>query len=297
MRDQRHFENDQGLIHSPDPQGGVPPDLALDPSVRVLWRSTEQIQLELGARRVIVDGVDQNGVRRLTGQLGEAPDSSLLDDAFDALRAAGFLTRRSRDRATQVPRLAAEFAALRVRHAERADDVLGSRRASTVAINGTGRIAAIIGALLGAAGVGRVSIAGDGDVRLHQTAPGGLLPSDEGRRFTAAAADAVTRMAPDCDTSPAPAGYRPDLVVLAADRRRSTPSCATRCTRGARRTWWPGPVPITAASARWRFPESPAACAAPICTGSTATPRGRRWPFSLPLRHGTATRPTSAWRA
>ena len=232
MRDQRHFENDQALIHNPDPQAGRPRDLALDPSVRVLWRSAEQIQLELGARSVIVDGIDQNSVRRLTGQRGEPPDPGLLDDAIDALRAAGFLMRRSRDRATQVPRLAAEFAALRVRHAERADDLLASRRASTVAINGTSRIAAIIGALLGAAGVGHVSIAGDGDVRLHQTAPGGLLPSDEGQRFTAAAAAAVTRMAPDCDTSPAPAGFRPDLVVLAAERPIDTELRDTLHARG-----------------------------------------------------------------
>jgi len=55
MRDQRHFENDQALIHNPDPQAGEPRDLALDPSVRVLWRSAEQIQLELGVRSVIVD--------------------------------------------------------------------------------------------------------------------------------------------------------------------------------------------------------------------------------------------------
>jgi bacteriocin biosynthesis cyclodehydratase domain-containing protein len=219
MRDQRHFETDRALIHSRDPQGGAPSDLVLDPAVRVLWRSAEQVQLELGARSVIVDGVDQASVRRLTGQPGELPDPALLDDAVDALRAAGFLMRRSRpDRATQVPRLAAEFAALRVRHAERADDLLASRRASTVAINGTSRITAIIGALLGAAGVGHVSIAGEGDVRLHQTAPGGLLPSDEGQRFATAAAAAVTRAAPDCDTSPAPVGLRPDLVVLAADR-------------------------------------------------------------------------------
>jgi bacteriocin biosynthesis cyclodehydratase domain-containing protein len=215
MPDKRHVEIDQALIHKADPQA----ELTLDPSVRVLWRSAEQIQLELGTRSVIVDGVDHTSVRRLTGQRTDPSPRELPEDASGVLRAAGFLMRRPRrDRATQIPRLAAELAALRVRHGERGDDLLASRRASTVAINGTSRIAAMIGALLGAAGVGHVAVSGSGDVRLHQTGPGGLTPSDEGHRFAQAAATAVARVAPDCDTSPLPAGFRPDLAVLAVDR-------------------------------------------------------------------------------
>src|SRR6266480_2188845 len=94
MRDQRHLETDRVLIHSPDPQAGNEPDLALDPAVRVLWRSAEQVQLELGRRGVVLDGVDRTSVRSLTGQAGGHPAAGLLDDAVDTLRAAGFLMRR-----------------------------------------------------------------------------------------------------------------------------------------------------------------------------------------------------------
>ncbi len=184
----------------------------------MLWRAPKQVQIELGERRIVIDGVDHPSARRLTGQDADARCSELVDDAFDVLNAGGFLVRRPpRDRATQLPRLAADLAALRVRHGERADDILASRLAATVAINGNSRVAAVIGTLLAAAGIGHVAVAGTGDVHLHQAAPGGLTPKDEGERFTKAAAAAVLRGAPGCDTSPLPLGFLPDLVILAVD--------------------------------------------------------------------------------
>jgi bacteriocin biosynthesis cyclodehydratase domain-containing protein len=185
----------------------------------MLWRSPEQVQIELGERRIVIDGVDQPGARLLTGQAtDEVTGGALLEEALAVLGAAGFLIRRPpRDRAVQVPRLAADLAALRARHGERADDLLASRRAATIAVNGTSRVAAIIGALLAAAGIGHVAVTGGGDVRLHQVAPAGLTPKDEGERFTRAASAAIHRVAPDCDTSPLPIGFVPDLVVLATD--------------------------------------------------------------------------------
>ena len=78
------------MIHNRDPQ--VEPDSTptLNPSARLLWRAAGQIQVELGARRVVVDGVDQATVRRLTmpspdgrHDLPDVPDS-----AVEALHAA-----------------------------------------------------------------------------------------------------------------------------------------------------------------------------------------------------------------
>jgi hypothetical protein len=203
------------VIHTPDPQTDPESTATLNPSARLLWRASGQVQVELGARRVILDGIDQATVRRLTmpaaGDRLDVPES-----AVEALYAAGFLVRPRRVlRATQVPHLAADLAALRVRFGERADDVLAARRAATVTVLGASRVAPVLAALLGAAGVGRVSVSGSGDVRLHQVAPGGLVPTDEGHGFSRAAAAAVTRAAPDCDAVPLP--MRSDLVVLAVD--------------------------------------------------------------------------------
>jgi hypothetical protein len=116
-----------------------------------------------------------------------------------------------------VPRLAADLAALRVQHGDRAEDILAARRSAAVTVVGTSRVAALVAALLGAAGVGHVAVSGSGDVRLHQAAPGGVQPADEGERFTAAAAAAVARAAPECDASPRALHLRPDLVVLATE--------------------------------------------------------------------------------
>jgi hypothetical protein len=200
------------VIHNPDPQADGDStavlEPALNPSARLLWRSPGQVQIELGARRVVIDGIDQATVREL-----DVPPSTLA-----ALHAAGLLIRpRRRLRATQIPRLAADLAALRVRYGDRAEDVLASRRTASVTVMGTSRVAAMIATLLGAAGVGQVAVSGTGDVRLHQTGPGGVAPGDEGQRFTRAAVAAVTRAAPDCDASPHAWPTRGDLVVLAFD--------------------------------------------------------------------------------
>jgi hypothetical protein len=205
------------VIHNPDPQAEPDSTPALNPSARLLWRAAGQIQVELGARRVVVDGIDRATVRRLT-MPSDTSTRDVPDTAVDALYAAGFLVRpRRRLRATQVPRLAADFAALCVRYGEQADDVLAGRRAATVTVMGASRVAPIVAALLGAAGIGHVAVSGAGDVRLHHAAPGGVSPGDEGLRFAGAAAAAVSRAAPECDASPQPLPMRSDLIVLAGD--------------------------------------------------------------------------------
>jgi bacteriocin biosynthesis cyclodehydratase domain-containing protein len=83
-----------------------------------------------------------------------------------------------------------------------------------VALHGSTRATPTIAALLGAAGIGRVSVAGEGDVRLHQTSPGGLSASDEGSRYAAAVTSALARAAPDCDTRALVPESAADLVVV-----------------------------------------------------------------------------------
>jgi len=203
------------VIQKPDPPVQPQPATVLNPSTRLLWRATGQIQLELGTRRVIVDGIDQEAVRSL---IGRRSDDAIPAPVMEALATAGFIARPPRhNSSTQLPRLAADLAALRVQQGGGADDTLAGRRTAAVTVVGPSRVAGLVAALLAAAGVGHVAVSGSGDVRLHLAAPGGVQPADEGQRFTAAATAAVARAAPECDTSPRPLHLRPDLVVLATE--------------------------------------------------------------------------------
>lgn len=196
----------------------------LNPAARVLWRSPSCIQLELGRTAVVLEGVNPAAICALTGQAsGDEPGPStirtLLASAVGPLAAAGFLIRPSRDApALAVPRLAADLAALRVRHGRHAEQVMTARRASVVTLRGTGRTLPVVGALLAAAGVGQVTVQAEGDAALEHAAPGGLLPDDEGFRYAAAAAAAVRRAAPECDTASGREGRAPNLVVLSGDQ-------------------------------------------------------------------------------
>jgi hypothetical protein len=227
--------------------------IVLNPSARVLWRSADSVQVELGSRAIIVEGVDSALIRALTepdaarvGPPAGPPDGTLagppgLDDALSALAANGFAWRRAGPRTAATsspaspassaspaspappaspaspasPRLAGELAALRARHGSRAEQVLANRAAAAVVVHGTGRLPVAVGALLAGANVGRVTIYDSGEVHRHDSAPGGLLATDEGRRFNEAAHDAIRRAAPGVDTTSIGPSERPDLVVLA----------------------------------------------------------------------------------
>jgi hypothetical protein len=215
----------------------APIDVMLNPAVRVLWRAEDVVQLELGARAVLVEGVDAATVRELVSPGGHAsaaaPDGHTEDStrhSLTSLTEAGYLWPRvdpgsepnsepnsDARLAPPVPRLAADLAALTARHGARAAELLNARQHCAVAVHGAGRVAAHVAALLAAAGVGRVYLLDADDVRLHQAMPGGVGPADEGRRFVAAASAAVRRAAPEAETTPLPMGERPDLVVLAVD--------------------------------------------------------------------------------
>lgn len=231
MSTQPHSAAQTASVHSLDPQAGPHDALMLNPAARVLWRARDQVQLELGRRRVILDGADPELVRHLTGQPGgRRPTSGTLD----ALASGGFLLRPApADPAAQVPRLSADLAALRARHGADADAILVRRRGASVLVLGATRIAGVVAPLLAGGGVGHVAAAGDGDVRLHHAAPGGVLPDDEGRRFSASVAAAVRRAAPECDAGPSPSGVCPDLIVVALDEPVPTELRESLHVRGA----------------------------------------------------------------
>lgn len=209
------------MTTSSDPVSSRPLYPRLNPAARVLWRGANSIQLELGDRAVVVEGISASAVQALTAADGTpAP----LRDRLGPIRRAlpEFLWPRAGEMddprlAPPAPRLAGELAALAARHGERGAEVLNARRWATVAIHGPGRVGPHVAAILAAAGVGRVYARELGDVRLHQLQPGGLGTEDEAMPFHSATASAVRRAAPDVATSPHPEDQRPDLVVLAYD--------------------------------------------------------------------------------
>ena len=203
-----------------------PADLVLNPAVRVLWRGPQTVQLELGERRVVVEGIDRATVRALlrrelapvapaerTRAFDPAALETLLEDGFLWVAAAGEPALA----APPAARLGPDLSSLAARHGARAPRVLAGRKQRTVAVEGRSRAAVHIGCLLAASGVGRVYFTESGDVQLPQTMPGGLAPDAEGTRFAAAAAAAVRSAAPDADTSALGMGEVPDLTVLALD--------------------------------------------------------------------------------
>ena len=209
-------------------------ELVFPSSTRVLWRSASEVQLELGDRRLVVDGLSADAVDRLSATSSRSQqartESTPLDDGLEgllaALHRAGFLIPSAPTAEGCAPgdvdsewlpgraALAPDLAALGERFGERSTLVMAGRQNRTVVIEGTGRLPTMIGSLLAAAGVGHVHVGGDRDVGLWDAAPGGITPADEGQRSTTASMEAIHRVAPAIDTRWA-AHSAADLVVLA----------------------------------------------------------------------------------
>lgn len=204
--------------------------LLLNPAARVLWRSGEEVEVELGRDGVVLEGVCGAQVADLTAVDTEGlAASSVSPPTVDALTRTNLLWPARRSASADVavaadpryrppvPRLGAELTSLAARHGTDAASVLADRGRRIVAVDGASRVAAQVAALLGASGVGRVYLTAAEDVRLHHVLPGGLQVSDEGRRFAEAATEAVRRFAPNVDTAPLAMDEDPDVVVLATD--------------------------------------------------------------------------------
>jgi len=192
--------------------------LRLVPSARVLWRDADCVQVELGDRAVVLEGVQPVEVAALTGRPVNALATARMHRVFQALRHDGLVRprRRPSQRWTDSQSealLALELTAL----ANRDDDaaaLLAGRRAANVEIVGTARLGAAVAAALGAAGVGRVHYLADGEATVRDVLPGGLTPPEEGTRLATAVALGTRRAAPA--TATASSDRAPDLVVIAS---------------------------------------------------------------------------------
>lgn len=209
------------------PPGGdarcPPSGRRLNRAAVVLWRSRRVVQLELGDRRIVVEDVDPEQLSALlwrpVGSVAARPSATPdgLAELAATLDDAGFLTGATCQQPGQpaVPaRLTAEFGVLAARFGDAAMPVLQRRRAATVAVHGTSRLATTMAATFAAAGIGWIQLVHGGDVAAGDACPGGVTPADEGRRFAVAAEEAVRRCGPDIETGPIPPERSTDLVVL-----------------------------------------------------------------------------------
>jgi len=184
----------------------------------MLWRSTTSVQLELGAHRMVVDGMSEPAARRmLDGRERADTPTNGVERLQEQLGDRGFLWPNDDEFVPPVPRLAGELTALSARCGQDASDMLSARGRRTVVVSGQGRVGSILASLLAAAGVGRIHVSDGGSARLIHAIPGGVRPADEGSGLGAAAAAAVLAAAPEVDVTPLPYGHLPDLVVLAID--------------------------------------------------------------------------------
>lgn len=235
----------------PHPPAG-PTGWSLTPGTRLLWRGDGSFELERGARGVVVAGLDRAVAMSLArrpvtpsaaslaaDRQAEVPVTLATEaadvDALVRLRELGYVRAHLRagpardeapggqgatpDPGEPLDRRAAEGDRS---EGDRADvnpaaHVPDGRRGAVVVVQGGTRVAAYLGALLAASGVGRVSFTSMNPVRRRDLLPGGLGPADEGRRFAEAAAGAVRRAAPATDVTPLASGAEPDLVVLCSD--------------------------------------------------------------------------------
>jgi bacteriocin biosynthesis cyclodehydratase domain-containing protein len=203
------------------------------PALRRLWRDRTSLQLGVDPDRAIVitpvstatmeflaklDGrstMDELVERAPSGWRPETTRALIADLATAGPVIDGDdLGPRWRKSRPDVP-MESGLAALTLVHGGGAPSRLVARRRSTVVVRSRGRAGPVVGALLAAAGVGTVTVLGDGLVTPADTAVGGILPSDVGQPYAVAAADAVRRAAPAVDARSA-LGKRPDFVVLAA---------------------------------------------------------------------------------
>lgn len=242
-------------ISQPDlPAPALVETWAVAPGARLLWRGDGSFQLEGtvadGPGAVVVSGLDRSLAMRLAHR-GDATTArpATADHpadlaALSQLAELGYVRRlapvatgpHDRESADAVAwhdpggpagsnsaavatlrRLTCDHVGSANRYGVPAGVVVAGRRQAWVLIHGVTRIAAHLGAVLAASGVGHISFASSGAVRLRDVLPGGLQVEDEGRRFAVAAVDAVHRAAPGVDTGAAATDVEPDLVVLCVD--------------------------------------------------------------------------------
>lgn len=210
----------------------------LNAAALVLWRGPDTAQIELGENRIMIRNVRPEQLSALLARPAHATTTppagetvaaaALAPSSTGPIRApavrlaeklyeAGFLTRRMPRGGTDggpPAYLSADFGAMTGRYGDAAFDLLRRRREAVVSVHGSGRISATIASTLAAAGVGQVHLVGGSEASAADSCPGGLVPSDEGRRFGVAGPEAIRRASPDVDTGPVGGGQIANLVVL-----------------------------------------------------------------------------------
>ncbi|EFL17483.1 LOW QUALITY PROTEIN: secreted protein, partial [Streptomyces sp. C] len=171
-------------------------------------RGMELLRAE-GAGMGLPEGQVDGLVRHLAG-------AGLLDD----LTAGGPRAQALRRRPEVLERLGPDLGSLSLVHREPGGDLRGAaaRRALRVQVRGSGRVGAVIAAVLAGAGVGRVDVLDGGRVEAADVAPGGLDPGSVGRPRAEAAGALVRTAAPGRAPGagdPGGPGPEPALVVLA----------------------------------------------------------------------------------
>ncbi|MFD9905449.1 ThiF family adenylyltransferase [Streptomyces sp. NPDC059063] len=142
---------------------------------------------EEGSRMGLPDG----HVDKLLHRLAQA---GLLDDATGGGPAADAL----RARTDVVDRLRPDLAALSAVTPGPTDGIrkMAARRATRVRVRGTGRVGAVVAAILSGAGIGQVDVMDGGCVEPWDIAPGGLPADSVGQRRDAAARRTARHAAP-----------------------------------------------------------------------------------------------------
>ncbi|MGH3979032.1 MAG: hypothetical protein ACRDRZ_08545 [Pseudonocardiaceae bacterium] len=200
----------------------------LAPGRSVLWRSPDCVQLGLhAAHAVVLDGLPvplAALVRGMDGTLGTAAllARAVADgaDRADALAVIGELHRAGLvvdDAGAQGATPTApgtDVASWSMSTGRPAPELLAGRRAATVYVNGSGRVAVALATSLAAAGVGRVVPDATGTVRAADLGTG-YLPADVGRPRGQAVRDVLRRCVPSVRTDIASGRGEPDVAVLA----------------------------------------------------------------------------------
>ncbi|HEY3505564.1 MAG TPA: hypothetical protein VGN37_22610 [Actinocatenispora sp.] len=204
------------------------------PSVPRLQRDRSTVQVGVHPERAVVvrgdrpalarvlnlfDGTRSEAVVRREASLLGLADADLTGllrmlAARGLVREAGSLLPRRLSPAAR-RRLEPESAALALRLTDEVSParVLSRRQRARVLLVGRSRLAAPLGALLAASGVGHVHPTGAGTVVGTDPSVGGVLPDDTRRPYRRAVCDAILRAAPDTDTRVID-GSDADLVVL-----------------------------------------------------------------------------------
>ncbi|MET9605668.1 TOMM precursor leader peptide-binding protein [Streptomyces sp. NPDC006512] len=180
-------------------------------------RSMDLLRAE-GAGMGLPEGRVDELVRRLAG-------AGLLDD----VTAGGPRAQAVRRRPETLERLGPDLGSLSLVHREPGGDLRGAaaRRAIRVQVRGSGRVGAVIAAVLAGAGVGRVEVLDGGRVLPADVAPGGLGPASVGRLRAEAAGTLVRDAAPGRGPRAGePAGPEPALALVVVAPRDGLQSWA-----------------------------------------------------------------------